>query len=168
MKPVRTIVVALSVSAAGFVGIAGYETYRSATYRDSGGVLTIGYGETKGVKPGQRTTPERALARLHKSVDEHASGIKKCLGDVALAQHEFDAFVDLAYNAGVSAVCRSSIPAKLRASDYAGACQTILTFDKRRDRETGRLLSCRDPANNCLGIVRRRQETYRKCMGEEA
>jgi lysozyme len=70
---------ALAVSAVALVGIAGYENYRSNAYRDTGGIPTIGYGETKGVKMGQKTTPERALVQLLKSAEAHADEIRQCI-----------------------------------------------------------------------------------------
>lgn len=106
----RIVAAALVVSATCLIGIAGREQYRSAAYQDSGGVWTVGYGETKGVKKGDKTTPERALIQLNSSVNQYASKIRSCLGDVPLYQHEFDAYVDLAYNVGADAVCKSSIP----------------------------------------------------------
>lgn len=43
----------LAVSVAVLVGIANREQFRSIAYKDSGGVWTVGYGETKGVKEGE-------------------------------------------------------------------------------------------------------------------
>lgn len=159
----RLSVSALCVSAACLVGIAGREGYRSLAYKDSGGVWTVGYGETKGVKMGDRTTPERALVKLGARVDEFAQRLKPCLGDVPLYQHEWDAYVDLAYNVGAGAVCKSSIPKKLKAGQYAEACKTILSFDNITVK--GKLVSCRDPKNNCKGIIKDRERVYRMCMG---
>lgn len=160
----RMAIAALSLSAAGLVGIAGREQFRSTAYPDSGGVWTVGYGETKGVKKGDKTTPERALLTLHKSVNQYERQLKSCFGDVELAQHEFDAFVDLAYNTGAGTVCHSSIPKKIKNGDYTAACKAILSFDKIRIK--GELVSCHDPKNNCLGIVKDRQRAYQMCMGE--
>lgn len=160
----RITIAALAVSAACLVGIANREQFRSAAYKDSGGVWTVGYGETKGVKQGDRITPERALIRLNDSVDQYARQIKSCFGDVPMYQYEFDSFVDLAYNVGAGAVCKSSIPRKLKAGQYEAACKTILSFDKITI--AGHLVSCRDPKNNCKGIIKDRERVYRMCMGK--
>lgn len=153
----------LCVSAACLVGIANREQFRSTAYQDSGGVWTIGYGETKGVKKGDKTTPERALIQLGRSVNQYANAIQSCMGAVPLYQHEWDAYVDLAYNVGAGAVCKSSIPKKLKAGQYEEACKTILSFDKITVK--GKLVSCRDPKNNCKGIIKDRERVYRMCMG---
>lgn len=162
---IRVTVAALVVSATAFLGIANREKFMPTAYRDSGGVWTVGYGETQGVKKGDTVTPERALLKLGSRVDQFSKEVKTCLGDVPLYQHEFDAFVDLAYNVGSSAVCKSSIPRKLKAGQYAEACKTILSFDKIT--VNGKKVSCHDPKNNCKGIIKDRERVYRMCMGEQ-
>ena len=164
LNKVRLAAGALAVSAAALVGIASREQFRSEAYQDSGGVWTVGYGETKGVKKGDKTTPERALIRLNDSVDQYARQVKTCFGDVPLYQHEFDSFVDLAYNVGAGAVCKSSVPRKLKAGQYEEACKTILSFDKITIN--GKKVSCHDPKNNCKGIIKDRERVYKMCMGE--
>lgn len=146
----------LSISAAALVGIAVHEGYVGEAYPDPAHgwkVPTIGFGETAGVKPGDKTTPTRALVRLLQSAEKHADGVKRCLGDAELHQHELDAYASLAYNIGVGAFCRSSIPAKVQAQQYEEACKVILLYN----RANGQVLP---------GLVKRRQDEYRKCMGE--
>ena len=147
----RTKVTALVVSAACLVGIAGYEGYRSSAYKDVGGVPTIGYGETKGVKMGDKTTPERALVQLLKSANAHAESIKKCI-KVPLHQREFDAYTSFAYNVGVANFCNSTLNKKLNAGDYEGACKELLKWNKVK----GRIYK---------GLQVRRQKEYETCMG---
>lgn len=148
---VRIAVGSLVVSAIGIVGIAGYEGYRGEAYKDTGGVPTIGFGETKDVKMGQKTTPDRALVQLLASTEKHADGIRQCI-TVPLYQHEFDAYVSFAYNAGVGGFCKSTMVKKLNAGDYAGACAEM----KRWVYVQGK------PSQ---GLVNRRESEYRMCMG---
>ncbi|RJX32310.1 MAG: lysozyme [Oxalobacter sp.] len=159
----RIAISLLAFSSAGLIGLAVHEDYARMPYQDSVGKWTDGYGNTVNVVPGKPVPHARALITLAKNVDAHATEIKRCFGDVPLYQHEFDAFVDLAFNVGAPTVCRSSIPQKLRACNYAAACASILSFDKIT--VNGEKVSCKDPANNCRGIVKRRQETYNRCMG---
>ena len=56
-KKIRFAVGALAVSAAALVAIATHEGYRGEAYEDAAGIPTIGYGETAGVKMGDKTTP---------------------------------------------------------------------------------------------------------------
>src|SRR5574340_220838 len=117
----RANVATLALSAAALVSIALNEGYRGNAYNDGVGVQTIGFGSTQGVKPGDKTTPERALARLLKDANTHSEGIKRCIA-VPLYQHEFDAYSSLAYNIGVGAFCGSTLVKRLNTGDYAGAC----------------------------------------------
>ena len=143
---------ALAVSAAALVGIATHEGYRGEAYKDAVGVTTIGYGETAGVKMGDKTTPERALVQLLTSTEKHADAIRQCI-HVPLYQHEFDAYISLAYNIGTGAFCRSTLVKKLNAKDYAGACEEI----RRWNKAGGKVLP---------GLVKRREAEYKMCKGE--
>lgn len=125
----RQFAVALTISAAALVGIANHEAFSPTTYKDSGGVATLGYGETKGVVAGQRITPEKALQRLLESADEHARGMTACIS-VPIYQHEFDAYLSFTYNVGVGAFCGSTLTKKLNAGDYAGACSELLRWNR--------------------------------------
>ena len=144
---------ALGISATVLVSIALHEGYREEAYQDAVGVATVGYGETAGVRMGDRTTPERALVQLLKSTEKHAGAIRQCI-KVPLYQHEFDAYVSLAYNIGPGNFCRSTLVKKLNAGDYTGACQEI----KRWNKAGGKVLA---------GLTKRRQKEYRLCMGEK-
>lgn len=169
----RTVVAALVLSGAALVGIAVKEDYRSTAYQDSVGVWTNGFGETKGVKPGDTTTPPRALVQLLQSAQAHADGIRACFDGAALYQHEFDAYASLAYNVGVGAVCNSSIPGKLRAGNYAAACATILDFDGARDCSKPKVINPKTGRLECprvvlRGLTIRRQAEHKQCMGPAA
>ena len=150
-KKIRLAVGALAVSAAALVGIATHEGYRSEAYKDAVGIPTIGFGETAGVKMGDKTTPERALVQLLESTEKHADAIRQCIR-VPLYQHEFDAYVSLAYNIGAGNFCRSTLVKKLNAKDYVGACEEI----KRWNKAGGKVLP---------GLTKRREKEYRMCMG---
>ena len=152
MSKARIAAGAIAVSAASLVAIATYEGYRGNAYQDSVGVPTIGFGETAGVKMGDKTTPERALVQLLASTEKHADAIRACI-TVPLYQHEFDAYISLAYNIGTGAFCRSTLVKKLNAKDYAGACEEI----RRWNKAGGKVLP---------GLVKRRDVEYRTCMGE--
>lgn len=147
----RQAVAALVISATTLVGIAVHEGYVGQTYLDAVGFPTIGFGETKGVKPGQTTTPTRALVQLLKSADEHAKGMSDCIR-VPLFQHEYDAYLSFTYNVGVGAFCRSTLNKKLNAGDYDGACLEILKWDKAGGRQLA-------------GLTKRRQEEFKQCRG---
>lgn len=148
----RTSIAGLSLSAAALVGIATHEGFRDRAYDDGVGVQTIGFGTTEGVKPGDRITVERALIRLLDDADRMQRELRACIGDVPMYQHEWDAVVSWAYNIGTGAACKSTLVRKLKAQDYAGACNELL----RWDYAGGKRLA---------GLTKRRQAEYRQCMG---
>lgn len=152
------IATALTISASLFVHTAYKEGYRENAYPDpatKGAPWTIGFGETKGVKRGDRTNPLRAMARLEKSLAEYGAGVGRCVV-VPLSQGEFDASVDLAYNIGTEAYCNSSVAHRFNESDYWGGCMALLLYTKAR--VNGRLVPL-------PGLVTRRWDEYYTCIG---
>jgi lysozyme len=136
------------------ISIALYEGFRSEPYLDSVGVPTDGFGNTEGVEMGTPVSVPRALMKLGQHVNKFEKAMKRCIGDVPLYQHEWDAYVSLTYNIGSGAFCRSTLVKKLKQRDYEGACKQIL----RWNRAGGRILP---------GLVKRRQKEFRTCMGVE-
>ena len=153
-KKIRMGIGALGLSGALLVSSAVNEGYRGEAYKDAVGVPTVGYGETKGVTMKSKTTPDRALVQLLSSANKHADDIRQCI-NVPLYQHEFDAYVSLAYNIGAKNFCRSTLVKKLNAKDYPGACSEI----RRWNKAGGKVLT---------GLSKRREQEYRLCMGEGA
>jgi lysozyme len=126
----RTSIAALVLSAASLVGILTHEGYREKAYTPvPGDVATIGFGTTTGVKLGDRIDPVQALGRAMADVTRFEGAIKQCV-TAPLRQHEYDAFVSLAYNIGSGAFCKSTLVRKLNGLDYPGACREILRWDK--------------------------------------
>jgi lysozyme len=153
MSKARILVASLTLSASAFVGLAVHEGYRDTAYIPvKGDVPTIGFGDTHGVKPGDKTDPIRALIRLSQHAESFQADLRKCIGDVPMHQHEWDAIVSWAYNVGTGAACKSTLVRKLQAGDYAGACRELL----RWNRFKGQPLP---------GLTIRRQSEFRQCMG---
>jgi lysozyme len=150
---VRLSVKLLAFSAAALVSLAGYEGYKEAAYTPvKGDVPTIGFGTTEGVKLGDKTDPVTALNRKIRDIQKFEGALKSCV-TVPLAQHEYDAYLSLAYNIGPQAFCGSTLVRKLNAEDYAGACKEILKWDKFK----GKALP---------GLTKRRQSEYNSCIGQ--
>lgn len=150
---VRIVIGALTLSASALVGIAVHEGYRGEAYIPvKGDVPTIGFGTTEGVKPGDRIEPVQALVRKLQDVQRFEGALKQCVR-VPLHQHEYDAFLSLAYNIGPGAFCGSTLVRRLNAGDYAGACAEILRWDRFRG----------EPLR---GLTLRRQAENRQCLGQ--
>lgn len=157
MKGARIVIAALTLSATGFVGLVTHEGYSErAVPPVKGDVPTNGFGSTTRedgtpLQPGERTDPVRAVRRAMIDVNRFQGAVKQCV-KVPLHQHEYDAYVSLAYNIGTSAFCSSTLVRKLNAEDYAGACDEIL----RWDRFQGKPLR---------GLTIRRQAEHKQCLG---
>jgi lysozyme len=148
----RIVIGALTLSASALVGIAVHEGYRGEAYTPvKGDVPTIGFGTTDGVKPGDRIEPVQALVRKLQDVQRFEGALRQCVR-VPLHQHEYDAFLSLAYNIGPGAFCGSTLVRRLNAGDYAGACAEILRWDRFRG----------EPLR---GLTLRRQAENRLCLG---
>jgi lysozyme len=149
----RLPVLALRLSATALVGIAGWEGYKSVAYIPVvGDVPTIGFGTTKGVKMGDTIDPVTALQRKIRDVEVFEGAVKQCV-NVPLAQHEYDAYLSLAYNIGSNAFCRSTLVRKLNQKDYEGACKEILRWDNFQGKPLA-------------GLTNRRQAEYKQCIGK--
>lgn len=148
----RVTVAVLSLTAAGLIAIADLEGFRGEAYVPvSGDVPTIAFGHTKGVKLGDTVTVAEGLNLLQQDVRVAETAVRECV-KVPLFPYEFDAYVSLAYNIGGRAFCGSTLVRKLNAGDYRGACEEI----KRWSFAGGKSLQ---------GLVNRRAEEYRRCIG---
>ena len=147
----------IAVAGSTLAGIAAFEGYKSEAYIPvKGDVPTIGFGSTKGVKMGDKITPERALQRLLDEVDsEYAQGVRRCV-KVPLAQYEFASIVSFTYNVGVNAFCNSTLVKKLNAGDYKGACNEMTKWVYVKGKKVNGLVKRREEERNiCLGNTER-------------
>ena len=166
----RQSVAILVVTAATLVGVAQKEGWIDrARAPIKGDVVTIGPGRTgPDVRLGDKADPVREMTHLLNNLEHvYADGIRRCI-EVPLYQHEFDAYLSLAYNVGAAAVCRRAdkervvlgLPSPepdrlmdvLNKGEYEEACRRILSFDKFHGR--------RYP-----GLTKRRQQEYKQCLG---
>ena len=112
------------------------------TYYCPANVLTIGYGCTEGIKPGEVWTHAQAIAALKRELAQFESAVN-ALVDVDLNQNQFDALVSFAYNCGSGALSKSGLLKKVNAGDFDGAAREFGKWT----RGGGRVLP---------GLVRRR------------
>ena len=168
-KKVVAGVVVASASLLAFV--AGWEGERLPVYPDklAGGLPTVCNGHTgPDVRLGDVWTKEQCDAVLVKDVEKHGIGILKCI-TVPINQNEYEAYASLAFNLGVGAVCNSSIPIKLAAEKRIEACNTILEFNKVRDRTKPKVFNSRKqvweyPLVPVRGLTNRRKAEWAICI----
>lgn len=118
-------------------------------YPDTGGVWTICTGHTHGVRRGDVATPEQCEAYLRSELDQSVSFVMRAAPAAPLFAKV--AMADFAYNVGLGALSRSTLLRLAKAGQHDLAAQQFMrwTFVAGRD--------CRDPKNNCRGILARRE-----------
>lgn len=113
----------------------------------SGAPWTIGYGETKGVKPGMVWTQEQADTALSARVGGFLSEVLKVSPKLATAAPErVAAVVSLVYNIGVTNYASSTVAKCIAAEDWQGAGNAFMMWVK-----AGK------PLATLPGLVKRRQ-----------
>lgn len=90
-----------------------FEGYRDVAYRDSAGVLTIGFGTTRNVKEGMTCTEEQAERWLREDL-ELAERFVSTIPEID-TQGKFDAVVDFVYNCGIGAFESSTLLKKIKS-----------------------------------------------------
>lgn len=164
MKHPRTVVGALALSAAGLVALVADEGYTDQAVRPlPADRPTYGFGSTwrpdgSAVQMGDTIKPPQALALTLREVRKGETALHRCV-TAPLTQGEFDSLVSLAYNVGASAVCNSTMVRLHNAGQHAQACAQ---FDRWVFFQS---LDCRDPANRCSGLPKRREKERAMCEG---
>ena len=80
--------------------IKKFEGCRLKAYKDSGGILTIGYGHTGDVKNNMIITQQQADNLLKKDCERFVNHINKYMDIYNFNQNQFDALVSFAFNIG--------------------------------------------------------------------
>lgn len=128
--------------------IAPWEGFRSATYYDSGGIPTIGFGHTgKHAYPGNTISYAFALLLLASDLREAARYVNKYV-KVPLTWRERIACISFVFNVGPGGLLESTFLKRLNRNDRKGAAEALMWWVKD------------DRGNTLLGLKRRRQAEY--------
>lgn len=121
-----------------------HEGLRLNAYLCPGGVLTIGYGHTEGVRPGMKITAAQAEDLLRHDVtgtEKHVTRLVR----VALNENQFGALVCFVFNIGAGAFARSTLLNLLNRGWYAQVPAQLLRW-------------CRAGGQESEGLRRRRHD----------
>lgn len=104
----------MKTSPKGIALIKEFEGLRLKAYKCPGGVWTIGYGHTDGVRPGMVISERQAEDFLKAEL----IAFEKYLNDLRLAinQNQFDALISFIYNVGTDNFSSSTLLRKVKAN----------------------------------------------------
>lgn len=172
-SPIRIIVSALSLSAAGLIGIVVREGYTdSAVVPTQGDKATYGFGSTvqadgTPVKMGDKTTPVRALVTAQAHLSREEQQFRDSLPGVELTQGEYDIYVDFMYQYGITNWRSSSMRRNLLTGNYHSACDSLLSFRKAGGYDCSTMVNGQ-PNTRCWGVWTRQLERHEKCLAEQS
>lgn len=145
---------------------APFEGLRTLAYRDPVGIPTICFGSIRGVKMGDKKTPEECTAMLNSEMLEYSTKIEQCLPEGLyndMPENMIGAYSSAAYNVGIRLVCDPKFSTLARRLHSGSAtvddCKELLKWDKARI--AGQLVSL-------PGLTRRRQAEYELCVKPNA
>lgn len=125
-------------------------------YRDIVGVPTLCFGETHGVRMGDRATDAECRAKLQRRLtDDYRDGVHRHFTPETrahrLTPHRDAAYVSLAYNVGIRGAGRSTATRRLNRGDIAGGCTALGWWNKAGGRVV-------------RGLVNRRKVEVAMCL----
>lgn len=129
----------------------GFEGCWLTAYLDQGGVATIGYGHTSGVKLGDTCTWEQAQQWLEQDI-AWAEGEVNQKVSIPLTQGEFDALTDWVFNCGRYALEHSTLLRLVNEDDLPEAAEQF----ERWDHAGGKVVA---------GLLRRRLAEEAEFLG---
>ena len=103
-----------------------FEGYVPEAYQDPVGIWTRCYGDTTNVTPGAKYSAEECARSLNDHLVETSTPVMRCVPDLA-KQHPkvIVAMLDMAYNIGPTAFCKSSVARYANAGEWTAACKRI-------------------------------------------
>jgi lysozyme len=134
--------------------IMKWEGLETKTYRDVVGIPTVCYGDTgPHVQIGMQFTEEECRRMLDRRLLQYALQLDRCIA-TPLAPYQGAAVLELGYNVGTSAVCRSTMARMIRegkpASEWCAQLKRWVMAEGRRYQ----------------GLVNRREDSYQMCIKE--
>ena len=133
----------MKISQEGIALIKKFEGCELEAYKCAAGVLTIGYGHTKGVTEGMQITKAEADEMLVEELATYEGYVSDAVNN-QLDQCMFDALVSWTYNLGPTNLRSSTMLKVLNAGEY----DEVPAQMKRWNKASGKVLE---------GLIRRRE-----------
>lgn len=123
-------IIPVGISQKGIDLIKESEGFRAKAYLCPARVWTIGYGHTKGVKPGMTITKAQGEAMLRADLKIYERHTSAALGNAKTTQGQWDALVSFCYNAGPGNLNKSSMLRLHKQGQYKAAADAFLNWTK--------------------------------------
>lgn len=130
------------ISSQGTAFIKRWEGCRLNAYQCSANVWTIGWGHTKGVKPGMKITQLKADQLLGQDLGAYIEAVDDSV-KVPLNQNQFDALVSFCFNVGVNAFKTSTLLRVLNQGNYSEAANQFMRWTNAGGRKVQGLVNRR-------------------------
>jgi len=135
-----------TINTKGLALLKSFENCSLRAYRDSGGVLTIGWGHTLNVRPTDVITQKKADELLACDLRQTEVAVQRLCCGIALNSNQYSALVVLSYNIGIGSFAKSTLLRKVKANPT----------DTTIKDEFARWCYCKGKISK--GLVRRRKE----------
>lgn len=129
----------MKINDSGLQLIKSFEGCKLTAYKDAVGVLTIGYGHTKGVKAGQKITQAQADEYLKQDIAKFEKAVDALKMD--FNENQFSALVSFAFNCGAGSLetlckgrTKAQIASKMLLYNKAGG-KVLAGLTRRRKAE---------------------------------
>lgn len=126
----------------GLALIKQFEGLRVKAYKCPGGIWTIGYGHTSGVRPEDTITESQAEQFLIQDIKEVELTLKYLLTGALVNENQWSALVSLVFNIGLGAFSRSTLR-KLLPYSKTRAADEFLNWNKAGGKTMAGLLKRR-------------------------
>jgi len=123
----------MKISQEGIALIKKFEGCELEAYKCAAGVLTIGYGHTKGVTEGMQITKAQADEMLVEELATYESYVSDAVEN-QLDQCMFDALVSWTYNLGPTNLLNSTMLKVLNAGEYEEVPAQLKRWNKASDK----------------------------------
>lgn len=113
----------------GVLLLQDFESWADKAYLCPAGVWTIGWGFTKGVKPGDVMTRAEGDRRLAEELREFTDGVRRLLTREA-NENQLAAMVVFAFNVGLAGLARSTVLKAHNRGDFDAAARAFALWNK--------------------------------------
>lgn len=153
-KPITVAIASALTLAVATPFVAKWEGLETRTYRDIVGIPTVCYGQTgPNIRMGMQFTAKECRAMLDASLLQFAQHLDRCVA-TPLTPYQGAAVLELGYNVGVAAVCRSTLVRMIKEGRPATEwCYQLRRWVKAQGR-------------TYKGLVNRREDSLQMCLKE--